>query len=155
MMSAKFSGFLTPSPCLHLGLIYSTYFTQPPLLHLLLDKPPPPSVRTSYMDAPLRISGRSFFNVANKFAVAAFTRDGSCLAFYGRLFINLRKLCNMHYFYLAMEDYVGVNSLLPIRIASKNTDKLPASLDRQICVVTLVTFELFNCNFCTEWSQKA
>ena len=37
MTSAKFSGFWTPSPpCPHLGLIYSTKFTQPPLLHLLL-----------------------------------------------------------------------------------------------------------------------
>ena len=54
MMSAKFWDFLTPSPpCLHLGLIYSTKFTQPPLQHLLLGQPPPPpSVWTSYMDAP-------------------------------------------------------------------------------------------------------
>ena len=37
MTSAKFSGFWTPSPpCPHLGLIYSTKFMQPPLLHLLL-----------------------------------------------------------------------------------------------------------------------
>ena len=37
MTSAKFSGFWTPSPpCPHLGLIYCTKFTQPPLLHLLL-----------------------------------------------------------------------------------------------------------------------
>ena len=36
MMFAKFWDFLTPSPCPHLGLIYSTKFTQPPLLHLLL-----------------------------------------------------------------------------------------------------------------------
>ena len=35
MTSAKISGFWTP-PCPHLGLIYSTKFTQPPLLHLLL-----------------------------------------------------------------------------------------------------------------------
>ena len=36
-------------------LINSTKFTQPPLLHLLLGQPPlPPSVRTSYMDAPKR-----------------------------------------------------------------------------------------------------
>ena len=33
IMSAKFSGFWTPSPpCPHLGRIYSTKFTQPPLL---------------------------------------------------------------------------------------------------------------------------
>ena len=33
MTAAKFLGFLTPSPpCPHLGLIYSTKFTQPPLL---------------------------------------------------------------------------------------------------------------------------
>ena len=37
MTSSKFSVFWTPSlPCRHLGLIYSTKFTQPPLLHLLL-----------------------------------------------------------------------------------------------------------------------
>ena len=35
MMSENFSGFCPP-PCPHLGLIYSTKFTQPPLLHLLL-----------------------------------------------------------------------------------------------------------------------
>ena len=29
-------GFFAPPPCPHLGLIYSTKFTQPPLLHLLL-----------------------------------------------------------------------------------------------------------------------
>ena len=41
MTSAKFWDFLTPfPPCPHLGLIYSTKFTQPPLLHLLLGKPP-------------------------------------------------------------------------------------------------------------------
>ena len=33
----KFLGFFDPlPPCPHLGLIYSTKFTQPPLLHLLL-----------------------------------------------------------------------------------------------------------------------
>ena len=54
MTSAKFWDFLTPSPlCPHLGLIYSTKFTQPPLLIFFLANPPPPSVRTSYMDAPL------------------------------------------------------------------------------------------------------
>ena len=37
MTSAKFWDFLTKSPpCSHLGLIYSTKFMQPPLLHLLL-----------------------------------------------------------------------------------------------------------------------
>ena len=37
MTTAKFWDFLTPSPlCPHLGLIYSTKFTQPPLLHLIL-----------------------------------------------------------------------------------------------------------------------
>ena len=36
MTTAKFSGFWTRSPpCPHLGLIYSTKFTQPPLLNLL------------------------------------------------------------------------------------------------------------------------
>ena len=39
----KILGFFDPlPPCLHLGLIYSTKFTQPPLLHLLLGKPPLP-----------------------------------------------------------------------------------------------------------------
>ena len=43
MTSAKFLDFLTPSlPCPHLGLIYSTKFTQPPLQHLLLGQPPSP-----------------------------------------------------------------------------------------------------------------
>ena len=32
----KIFGILDPSPCPHLGLIYNTKFTQPPLLHLLL-----------------------------------------------------------------------------------------------------------------------
>ena len=42
MTSAKFSGFLTPSPhCLHFGQIHSTKLMQPPLLHLLLWYPPP------------------------------------------------------------------------------------------------------------------
>ena len=37
MTSAQFWDFLATSPtCPHLGLIYSTKFTQPPLLHLLL-----------------------------------------------------------------------------------------------------------------------
>ena len=37
MTSATFLGLWTPSPpCPHLGLIYSTKFMQPPLLHLLL-----------------------------------------------------------------------------------------------------------------------
>ena len=37
MTSTTFWEFLTPSPpCPHLGLIFSTKFTQPPLLHLLL-----------------------------------------------------------------------------------------------------------------------
>ena len=54
MTSAKFWDFLTPSsPRPHLGLIYSTKFTQPPLLHLLLGYPPPSvRTRTPYMDAP-------------------------------------------------------------------------------------------------------
>ena len=43
MTSAKFWDFLTHSPpCPHLGLIYSTKFTQPPLLHLLLGYAPLP-----------------------------------------------------------------------------------------------------------------
>ena len=54
MTSAKFSGFLTPSPpCLHFGPIHSTKFTQPPLLHLLLGYPPSPlPLQTSYVHAP-------------------------------------------------------------------------------------------------------
>ena len=36
MTSAKFWDFFTPSALPHLGLIYSTKFMQPPLLHLLL-----------------------------------------------------------------------------------------------------------------------
>ena len=42
--SAKFLGFLTPSPpCPHFGLIHSSKYTQPPLVCLLLGYPPPPS----------------------------------------------------------------------------------------------------------------
>ena len=42
MTSAKFRGFLTPSPpCLHFGPIRSFIFVQPSLLHLLLGYPPP------------------------------------------------------------------------------------------------------------------
>ena len=45
MMSAKFSGFLTPSPlvrlCQNFGPIYSTKITQPPLICLLLGQPLP------------------------------------------------------------------------------------------------------------------
>ena len=44
MTSANFSGFFTPSPlCPQFGLIYSTKFTQPPILHLHFGYPPPPS----------------------------------------------------------------------------------------------------------------
>ena len=53
MTSAKFSVFLTPSPpCLHFGPIHSTKFTQPPLLHLLLGYPPPPSHCRHHMYMP-------------------------------------------------------------------------------------------------------
>ena len=53
MTSATFWDFFTPSPpCPHLGLIYSTKFTQPHLLHLLLGSPPPLSADV-IMDAPL------------------------------------------------------------------------------------------------------
>ena len=54
MTSAKFSGFLTPSPpCLHFGPIHSTKFTQPPLLHLLLGYPPPPPTADIICTCPL------------------------------------------------------------------------------------------------------
>ena len=55
MTSAKFLGFLTPSPpCQHFGLIYSTKITQPPLLHQYLGNPPPsPSPLTSFVNGPL------------------------------------------------------------------------------------------------------
>ena len=44
MTSAKFSDFLTPSPpCPHLIKMYSTKFTQPPLLRPHGHYPPPPS----------------------------------------------------------------------------------------------------------------
>ena len=53
MTSAKVSGFLTPSPpCLYFGPIHSTKFTQPPLLHLLLGYPPPPSHCRHHMYMP-------------------------------------------------------------------------------------------------------
>ena len=54
MTSAKISGFLTPfpPPCLHLGLIYSIEFMQPPLLHLLFWPPLLPRVQTSYAWKP-------------------------------------------------------------------------------------------------------
>ena len=52
MMYAKFSDFLTPPPFLHLDLIYTTIFMQPPLLHLLFHDPPPPLMQTSYLEAP-------------------------------------------------------------------------------------------------------
>ena len=43
MTSAKFLGFWTPSPpCLHLGLIYSAKFMQPPLLYIFFWAPPSP-----------------------------------------------------------------------------------------------------------------
>ena len=58
MMSAKFSDFLTPSPCLHLELISTIKFTQPPLLHPLFHDPPPPLMRISYLEAPSVIQGR-------------------------------------------------------------------------------------------------
>ena len=41
-----------PPPCLHLGPIHSTKFTQPPLLHLLLGYPPPPSHCRRHMYIP-------------------------------------------------------------------------------------------------------
>ena len=54
MASTEFSGFLTPSPpCLHLDLIYTIEFTQPPLLRPLFHDLPPPLMRTSYLEAPL------------------------------------------------------------------------------------------------------
>ena len=56
MTSAKFSGFWTPSPlCLHLGLIYSTKFTQPPLQHLLLGQPPSPLTADVVYGCPPRL----------------------------------------------------------------------------------------------------
>ena len=48
MTSAKFSGIWTPPPCPHLGLIYSTKFMQPPLLHLIWANPPPLSADVVY-----------------------------------------------------------------------------------------------------------
>ena len=40
MTSAKYSGFLTPSPpCQHFGPIYTTKIMQPPLLHQILGTP--------------------------------------------------------------------------------------------------------------------
>ena len=52
MTSAKFSGFLTHPPCLHFGQIHSTKLTQPPLLHLLLGAPNPPSHCILHMYMP-------------------------------------------------------------------------------------------------------
>ena len=51
-------GFFNPlPPCPHLGLIYSTKFTQNlPYYIFFWANPPSPSVRTSYMDAPLQYS---------------------------------------------------------------------------------------------------
>ena len=50
----KIFGIFDPlSPCLHLGLIYSTKFTQPPLLHLLFGYPSPLSIQTSFVHGPL------------------------------------------------------------------------------------------------------
>ena len=49
----KILGFFDP-PGPHLGLIYSTKFTQPPLAYYIFKwaNPPSPSEQTSYMDAP-------------------------------------------------------------------------------------------------------
>ena len=54
MTSAKFLGFLTPSPpCQHFGPIYSTKNTQPLLLHQNSGNPPPsPSLLTSFVNGP-------------------------------------------------------------------------------------------------------
>ena len=51
MMSTKFSAFLTPPLCLHLELLYTIKFTQPPLLPPIFHDPPP--MQTSYLKAPL------------------------------------------------------------------------------------------------------
>ena len=53
MTSVTFSGFLTLStPCLYFGPIHGTKFTQPPLLHLLLGAPNPPSPCILHMYMP-------------------------------------------------------------------------------------------------------
>ena len=52
MMSAKFLDFLKPLPtCLHMKLICSIRFMQPPVLRPLFHDPPP--MWTSYLEAPL------------------------------------------------------------------------------------------------------
>ena len=47
----KMFGFFDP-PCPHFELIYCIKFTQSPLLCPLFHEPPPPLMRTSYLDAP-------------------------------------------------------------------------------------------------------
>ena len=50
MTSTKFWDFLTPSPLF--AFYYTIRFTQPPLLRPLFHDPPPPPMRTSYLEAP-------------------------------------------------------------------------------------------------------
>ena len=47
-----FQDFRLPPPCPHLGLIPRTKFPKPPLLCLLLDLPPTPSVQVSFVNGP-------------------------------------------------------------------------------------------------------
>ena len=49
---SKIFRFLPIPPCLYLELIYAIKFTQPPLLHPLFHDTPPPTMWTSYLEAP-------------------------------------------------------------------------------------------------------
>ena len=83
MTSAKFSEFLTPSPpCLHFGPIHISKFTQPPLLHLLLGYPPPPSHCRHHMYIPPYVT-ESDVDCPRAFRV--YSLGGGCRLGYSRI----------------------------------------------------------------------